>query len=278
MLVFIHINKTAGRTVRYILRSSYGSRHCEVEPWHAPSEGPPFSTSDLRRLRRLYPNLVSIAGHRLAGYVELQEQGTQFRYLTFMRDPLEMCASRFQYQIDYRGKRHLTFEQWIQKDVFRNAQTKRIAGTPSAGDAIRIITGKDMFVGLTERFDESVVLLKGLRADDLDIGYRPINVARSNALANDLLSKAETRQALVEANQADLELYHYVTSELYPSFQQQYGSSLDDAVADYRRSAHPNFNKKNIAEYRLKQHAVYRPLLRLSRGKTTGKVVEKLLA
>ena len=63
MLVFIHINKTAGRTVRYILRSSYGLRHCEVEPWHASWTDPPFSTHDLQRLRRFYPNLESIGGH-----------------------------------------------------------------------------------------------------------------------------------------------------------------------------------------------------------------------
>ena len=34
LLVFVHINKTAGTTLRYILRSSYGARHCDVEPWH----------------------------------------------------------------------------------------------------------------------------------------------------------------------------------------------------------------------------------------------------
>ena len=39
VLVFIHINKTAGTTLRYILRSSYGTRHCDVEPWHGPCQG-----------------------------------------------------------------------------------------------------------------------------------------------------------------------------------------------------------------------------------------------
>ena len=33
MLVFVHINKTAGTTMRYIVRSTHGSRHCDVEPW-----------------------------------------------------------------------------------------------------------------------------------------------------------------------------------------------------------------------------------------------------
>src|SRR3990170_1027659 len=63
MLVFIHINKTGGSTVRYILRSSFGLHHCEVEPWHARWTGSPFSTSDLQRVRKLYPHLESIGGH-----------------------------------------------------------------------------------------------------------------------------------------------------------------------------------------------------------------------
>ena len=42
LLVFVHINKTAGTTLRFILRSSYGARHCDVEPWHGAWADPPF--------------------------------------------------------------------------------------------------------------------------------------------------------------------------------------------------------------------------------------------
>src|SRR3990170_5553097 len=164
MLVFIHINKTAGSTVRYILRSSFGIHHCEVEPWHAQWTGSPFSTQDLQRLRKLYPRLESIGGHRVTGYVDLQENGTEFKYFTFMRDPLKTCASRFQYNVQYRGKKDLVFEEWIQRDWPRNHQTKMIAGVADVDEAIRIIQAKNIFVGLTEHFDESTVLLKALLA------------------------------------------------------------------------------------------------------------------
>jgi hypothetical protein len=220
MLVFVHINKTAGRTVRYILRSSFGLRHCEVEPWHASGTDRPFSTHDLQRLRRVYPNLESIGGHRVTGYVDLQENGTQFKYFTFMREPLKTCASRFQYNVQYRGKKHLVFEEWIQQDWTRNRQTKMIAGVADGDEAIRIIRAKNIFVGLTERFDESMVLLKALMAHHLNISYKPVNVARDNSLAESLLSNERTRQMLIEANQADLELYNFVRQELYPTFQQ----------------------------------------------------------
>jgi hypothetical protein len=42
----------------------------------------------LQRLRKLYPHLKSIAGHRVTGYVDLQENGTKFNYFSFMRRSL----------------------------------------------------------------------------------------------------------------------------------------------------------------------------------------------
>ena len=67
-------------------------------------------------------------------------------------------------------------------------------------EAIRIIQAEHIFVGLTERFDESMVLLKALMAKNLNISYRPVNVARSNTLAQSLLSNESTRQMLIEAS------------------------------------------------------------------------------
>jgi hypothetical protein len=276
MLVFVHINKTAGSTVRYILRSSYGSRHCDVEPWRADWDEEPFSTADLRRLRRIYPRLASIAGHRVTGYADLHENGTEFTYFTVLRDPLKLCASRFQYHVN-RKKKGLVFEEWIQRDWLRNAQTKRIAGTTSADDAIRIIQAKGMFVGLTERFDESMVLLKALRANDLNIAYTPVNVARDDSLARELLAKTSTRQALMEANEADLELYEYVRTELYPRFVRDFGAGLDEAVAEYQGGAGRRFDRRKVASYRLKRHGLYRPILRLYRWRGTNRMLGKVL-
>ena len=268
MLVFVHINKTGGNTVSHILRSSYGLRHCQVEPWHAPWTtwtDPPFSAHDLQRLRRFYPGLKSIAGHRIFGYVDLQENGTAFRYFTFMRDPLKSCASRFQYKVQVSGKKNFVFEKWIQQDSTRNHQTKWIAGVDDAAEAIRIIQDKSIFVGLTERFDESMVLLKALRANDLNISYRRVNVARDNTLAERLLSTDSTRQMLIEAQKADLELYNFVKQELYPTYQREYGPALEADVARYRQTQSHTFNYWNLTLCRLKHYMLYKPLLYLYR-------------
>ena len=265
MLAFIHINKTAGSTVRYILRSSFGLRHCDVEPWHAPWSDPPFSGSDLRRLRKLYRILESIAGHRVTGYANLEDDGTEIRYFTFMRDPLKTCASRFQFNVQFRKKTDLVFEDWIQQEWPRNAQTKRIAGTPDANMAIRIMHEKGIFVGLTDHFDESMIMLKELIAPSLNIAYRRVNVASSNSLAQSLLSTQRTRELLIDANKEDLALYDYVKEELYPAFRRQYGPSLNDAVANYRQIHGDDFNRQNLTLSRLKQHMLYKPLVYLNR-------------
>ncbi len=265
MLVFIHINKTAGSTVRYILRSTFGVNHCEVEPWHAPWIDPPFSTPDLQRLRKLYPHLKSIAGHRVTGYIDLQENGTKFNYFSFMRDPLKTCASRFQYNIQYRKKKDLAFEEWIRKDWPRNHQTKMFAGVADVNKAIQIIKDKNIFVGLTERFDESMLLLKALRAKNLNISYQPVNVARKNSIAEGLLSNESTRQMLIDANQVDLELYDFVKKDLFPSFQREYGSNLEADVASYHNNRDKNFDSRNITLSRMKQYFLYKPVLYLYR-------------
>ncbi|HJW91852.1 MAG TPA: sulfotransferase family 2 domain-containing protein [Anaerolineales bacterium] len=263
MLVFIHINKTAGSTLRYILRSSYGLRHCEVEPWQARWNGSPFSSQDLQRLRKIYPHLESIAGHRVTGYIDLKENGTEFKYFTFLRDPVKTCASRFQYNIQYRGKKDLVFEEWIQKDWTRNAQTKLIAGVPDINEVIRIIQKKNIFVGLTERFDESLLMLKALVVTDLNIAYKRVNVANNNSIAKNLQANSKTREMLVEANQVDLELYEYVRKELFPAQQKEYGPSLEADALKYQQNRENNFNNLNLTLSRLKQYLLYKPLIYL---------------
>lgn len=261
MLVFVHMHKTGGNTVSHMLRSTYGLRHCQVEPW----TGPPFNPQDLKVVRTLYPRLRSIAGHRITAHVDLPDNGTEYRYFTLMRNPLKLCASRFQYKVQVTGKKNLLFEEWIREEWPRNHQTKWIAGDEDVDKAIRTIQEKNIFVGLTERFDESMVMLKGLVANDLDISYRRVNVAPKNTIKNQLLETERTRQMIVEAQQADLELYRYVSEEIYPALQREYGPSLATDLAEYQQTRRNSFNYFNLSLCRLKHYFLYKPFLNLFR-------------
>jgi len=138
-------------------------------------------------------------------------------------------------------------------------------------EAIRSIHDKNIFVGLTERYDESMLLLKALMANDLNISYRRVNVARDNTIKERLLSTESTRQMLIEAQQADLELYDYVRQELFPTYRKEYGPSIKADVANYQQTRGNNFNYWNLTLSRLKQYVLYKPLLYLyRRGVTVG--------
>ncbi|MFX1410561.1 MAG: hypothetical protein ACFFA6_09425 [Promethearchaeota archaeon] len=263
MLAFIHIAKNAGTTVSWILRSSFGIQHCDVQPWHARRTPIPFSAHDLQRLHRLYPRLDSIAGHRVTPYAGLEEACPHIQYFTLLREPLKRCASYYQYVTQWHGERR-AFEDWIQTEWPRNRETKMLAGAEDAGAAVRMIREKNIFIGLTEWFDESLLLFKYLVASDLDISYERLNVARDNAMAQDLLTSERTRQMLAEANQLDLELYEYVRHELYPSYRREYGASLDQDVAAYQQNQ-GKFNRRNIIVNRVYRNLVYKPALKIYR-------------
>jgi hypothetical protein len=197
--------------------------------------------------------------------------------MTFLREPIALCASRFQYRLDHRKRGDLSFEEWIQKDWARNAQTQRIGGTPDANDAIAVMGRKNMFVGLTEAFDESMILLQALRAPDLDIRYAPVNVAKSSHIAKDLLADERTRGMLVEANRADLELYEHVKREVFPAQRQEFGPSLPESVGALREGGRKGFNRRNLAMYGIKQRWLLKPAMQLYRRRATRGVVEALV-
>ena len=111
-----------------------------------------------------------------------------------------------------------------------------------------------------------MLLLKGLVAQDLNIAYQRRNVAIADTLAKALLESEEARPLLTEANRADLELYEYVRTELYPGYRQEYGPSLQDDLAAYRGSA-KGFDQVNMTLWRLKHLVAVMPLMYRQRQK-----------
>lgn len=264
LLVHVHISRTGGSTLNHILRSSYGARHCPVEPWDSQWGPEPFTLDDLRRLKKIYPRIRSIAGHRLYGYVDLDDGDTRASYFAMVRDPVKACASRFQHKVEYTGKGFAEFQSWIQKDWIRNRHVKAIAGTDDVNDAIRVIREKDIFMGLTERYDETVVLMRGLLAPDLDISYEKVNVASKRSVSEELLGDERLRAMIEEAQSADLELLGYVREVLWPEYTARYGDGLQDDVERFSADR-GSFNDLNILKSRLKAYTIYKPALYLHR-------------
>ncbi len=242
MLAFIHIHKTGGTTLQWILRSTLGPHYCEVTPlaidpafqqtpWLAPAK-----IADLEYTHALYPQLEGIGGHHIQPHMPLHVKYPGLTYFTFMRDPVKMRASMYQHGVNTLGEANCVFEEWRQEEQSQNRQTKMIAGTADVNKAIQIIQQQEIFVGLTERFNESLLLLKVIVANNLNIAYKRMNVAEGDTAAKRLLASEQGRAMLREGNEADHALYEFVQQEWYPRYQQAYGRTLAEDVARYQET------------------------------------------
>jgi Sulfotransferase family len=229
MYAFIHIEKTGGSTLTGILRRSFGTRHCDIRlpaskrPLNRADRRQCIDLIDLRRVQRLYRNLSGIAGHYVKPYNELGRL-PMLRFFMFVRDP----ASRFRSHFLNRAKCHTeqAFHDWTSESWNHNWQTKMIAGEPNSAKAIDLIAERIGFVGLTERFDESLVMLEQwLGEPDFRGEYRPANQLHQKRRPHDLarqrtdlsyLQSDHVRARIAEFNAEDQKVYDFVTSTVFP--------------------------------------------------------------
>jgi hypothetical protein len=264
LLAFMHIEKAAGITVEIILRRNFGNRHCDIQPWWQPNKI--FTAADYRKLRLLYPRLLSIAGHKIRPCSDLYEVRPDVRYFTTMRDPIERCVSHYQFQIQNLKYHTQPFEEWIEERQHHNFVTKKIADADDVDEAIRILNEQFIFVGLLKRFDESMVMLRRLlKPWPLDIRYTPKNVVRRHDIKRRILDDENLRRRVEQVNELDLQVYRYVVEKLYPRQQAEYGPGLEDEVEQFRATnREPRFSLPLIMN-RARRNLLYKPALAIYR-------------
>ena len=240
MLAFAHIQKTAGVTVEWILRRSFGWHHCEVEPWRnfggkERYYATTYSAEDHARVLRVYGRVDSIAGHHVKPRGDLAEVYPGVRYFTFLREPVRRTASHYQHMVRNTEEYKQSCEHWLEDERFHNLQTKHIAGVDDAEAAMRVLRERCFFVGLVERFDESLVLFQRRVGDPrLDVRYRRENVASDSSISRRLLDEPRTRDILEAANRTDRILFDRVQRELFPEQCRDFGPGLEEAVEAVR--------------------------------------------
>ena len=239
MLAFVHIRKTAGSTVDTILRQSFGVRHCRVRHGKKRAANPVIVADELQRCRWVYWGMECVSGHGIVPHSDLETLYPNIRYFTFLREPLARCASDYQFRLQ-RGGMTRSFDEWIETDIARNHQTKKIGGADNAETAIEILNSRMGFVGIGERFNESIVIFKRWVADPrLDIRYKSKNVAKDSSIKKRLLNNPATRAMLIAANEEDLKLYQYVRDTVFPKQIAEYGESFQDDVREFEADNDP---------------------------------------
>lgn len=250
LVAFVHIPKTAGGTALEMFSAAY-SRQAVNDAGNFIVD-PEGSARKLAGRRGMWVAWERRGGRVTAGHVpygiyrQYLPQGTQ--YMTFLRDPVERVMSHYHQHIHYkrpagnpRGtnpKKVLTATMEEAFDLglpmISNLATRFLCGSPSPmgelpegalEDAKSNLRGF-AFVGLQERFPESVLLLQRLLGlEPTPYVNRHVTVGRPTV--EDL--SEDDRQLILDQNQLDAELYSY-GRELFQE-------AIDAAGADFAADA-----------------------------------------
>jgi hypothetical protein len=259
---FVHIAKTAGTTVKFILRNSTFFRHCDVQPLARRGI---FTDQDYRFMKKFFPRLCSLAGHSLIH--PTAHLSAPIQYFTFLRDPFERCLSHYQHikRAYQRQNRNFSFESFMQDTFMRDYQVRHIAGAPDLEKAKELLS-RYLFVGITERFAESMYVFQKLCPYSLNVQYNRLHVTRDKTAAQKVRKEAASRRLLEESNQLDLQLYTFARDTLYPALRKKAGlEPLESDEKDLLPQTYP-LRYKCTRSYNL---AVYRSMNKLRRRLVT---------
>jgi galactose-3-O-sulfotransferase len=247
VLIFVHLPKCGGTTLNRIIEWEY-------DPRRVFSVDPSFFRWSYNRLKR-WPrerldHIDVFKGHMPFGlHARLTRPAT---YVTVLREPIDRAISAYYFakthrlHPDRREVRRLTLEEFVRNKDYHNLQCRLLAGIDGqydffdgecSSDTLEIakanLSRHFRVVGLTERFDESLALMKIAFGWDI-ARYARFNVTKFRAKKNEV--SASTLALIEECNQFDVALYKHVLAQ------------FEDAAAQSRELAVPELNAIRAAK------------------------------
>ncbi len=252
-LGFIHIPKTAGATVTTMFIAAYSRRGVH-------NAGNVMRNSDRTTLKLAGFNEQRVSVGHVPFALFREHLPPETRYMTFMREPVDRVLSHYHRHIhrpnqnprrrrgakERKGKgtgKRLSADSIEQALVemrvprLRNLATRFLCDDPTAGELPETALAEAKanlrgfaFVGLQERFDESIALLRRW----LGLGTVPFE---NRHVSSDRPAVAEIsdadRELILEHNALDAELYELAV-ELFEEAVAAAGPGFDDEVSALR--------------------------------------------
>lgn len=219
-LIFLHFPKTGGSTLRTIIERQFvgKSTYSRYREWERPESLVRVPIATRRELKLLY-------GHIGFGWHRFLPQGSV--YVTMLRNPVDRVISEYYYLNTRKDLpffnmlgRGITIEEYMRRNLNKdstNLQTRWIAGEeflphPYSSKELLALARENLenhflWVGLTERFDESLLLLQQVFKWRW-VYYMKTNVTRVRPRRESLQKRAI--EIIQEMNQADIQLYNYM--------------------------------------------------------------------
>jgi hypothetical protein len=220
-LIFLHIPKTAGTTLRNIVYAQYGEK--KIAPIYPEKQYIETKEFDKYSPERKDQADV-IIGHFKYGFHERLSGNRPYRYATMLRDPMARCLSLYNHLKNKPIYNSLSFKELLQKPVgsqFINDQVLLLSGKyglkfkRTSKDLLKIalenIENDFTFVGIAERFNESMLLAR----HQLHWKLHPYEIRNTGQqwpinYAEELQNNKEAMEMLLDLNDLDSRLYEYI--------------------------------------------------------------------
>ncbi len=257
ILAFSHAVKTGGTTFSYILRNNFRLSYCHTTQLYHNNNTKIFdsylSPRDFNAYLHMYPKIRCFEGHLVRATPEVCEKHPQLDFITLLRKPISRYFSTFQWILKRKGLNRKEIEECIinsPNQLHRsNYLSLFLSETDNANDAIKYIKQHFLFVGILERFDESLIVLRTLLNDDFDYRYERRNISKINSNEERLTQK--TVDYIKARNESDIILYNYFNEQLTIKIK-ELGIDIDKELAilkDKREGF--KFSRSKLRGYRV---------------------------
>lgn len=246
ILTYCHIGKVGGKQLKHYMRSYFGFRYRGVD--HAV--GKLYRPEDLRLELRFNPWIRYLGGHDVRPHIDFHELEHRLKWFSIFREPLDRLLSHYCQQISKSGTKTVGLFEWMDANPNRAFwNTYMISGGADYQTAIEIIQKKYAFVGLNERYEQSLLLfrkifeLDGFEFQDRSQASNPDN----SPVAQQIEEFSDKHQKeLSERLQGDIKLYEFVCG-LYMNQVNRFSESslnneLDAIYSNSKPGAKVNFN------------------------------------
>ncbi|NQV55355.1 MAG: sulfotransferase family 2 domain-containing protein [Rhodospirillales bacterium] len=222
--LFLHIHKTAGTTLRYIVDQQFGPENV-ITYCNQPSIQ---LLENLDAMLTTHPNYRAVIGHFKYGLHKKVSGPT--RYITFLRHPVARTISQYKESLINQRERlegsdgkimSLAESVAANPEYYSDYQANYLVGDDFQPSPVNTLSGAaldnlgDNFaaVGLVEYFDQSVALMSA------KLGWEPAEYPIGNVKNIEVEVTAETIEQIISINKSDLAIYEVMKSKLLCEFE-----------------------------------------------------------